>query len=168
MRRLTVIAALAGLALSGFAAQAYAAQCASVADQSTYEVLSLRTQMLVLALKCEQRDAYNKNFVIRFQPVLQANDRDVLTYFRRLYGNAGQGRKDSYTTQLVNVMSRTANLNGGEYCARAGLLVNEMNALRGGEDLVAYAAVKDMAPAGNSMCPVGAPASGARAPARRR
>ena len=151
MRRLTVLAA-------ALAAQAVAARCASVADQSTYEVLSLRTQMLVLALKCERRDDYNKNFVIRFQPALQANDREVLNYFRRLYGNAGQGRKDSYTTQLVNVMSQTANRNGGEYCVRAGLIVNEMNALRGSEDLAPFAAVKDMAPAGNSMCPAGAPA----------
>jgi len=133
-----------------------APSCASVADQSVYEVLSLRTQMILLATKCGRDQDYNKNFIIRFQPVLQANDREVLTYFRRVYGGAGQGRKDSFTTELVNVMSQQANTQGNEFCPRAGLIINEMNSLRSMDELAAFAAVKDLAPVGASMCPVAA------------
>jgi hypothetical protein len=120
-------------------------------------VLALRTQMILLATKCSRDQDYNKNFIVRFQPELQANERAVLAYFRRLYGGAGQGRKDSFSTDLVNVMSTQANAQGTEFCARAGLIISEMNALRSMAELAQYAAVKDLEPAGMSMCQVAAP-----------
>ena len=155
---LCFLAVLAGFALSASAVPVNAAaRCASVADESAYEVLALRTQMILLATKCGRDQAYNKNFIVRFQPELQANERTVLAYFRRLYGGAGQGRKDSFSTELVNVMSQQANTQGAEFCPRASLIINEMNALRSMQELAAYAAVKDLAPAGMSMCPAAAP-----------
>jgi len=154
MRRLLLsITALATLITPAAAAD----RCPSVADQSAYEVLSLRTQMILLATKCARDQDYNKNFIIRFQPALQANERAVLAYFRRTYGGAGQGRKDTFATELVNVMSQQANTQGTEFCSRAGLIIGEMNALRSMDELTAFAAVKDLAPAGTSMCPVAAP-----------
>jgi hypothetical protein len=51
--------------------------------------LSLESQMILLATKCGRDQDYNKNFIIRFQPLLQANEREVLAYFRKLYGGAG-------------------------------------------------------------------------------
>jgi hypothetical protein len=143
------------LAVSGLPATA-APSCASPADQSAYEVLSLRTQMILLATKCSRDQDYNKNFIVRFQPLLQANEREVLTYFRRVYGGAGQGRKDQFSTELVNVMSHEANMQGAEFCPRATMLITEMNALRSMDELVQFAAVKDLAPIGTSMCPAGA------------
>ena len=121
--------------------------------------------MILLATKCGRDQDYNKNFIMRFQPALQANEQAVLAYFRRVYGWAGQGRKDTFATELVNVMSSQANAQGGEFCGRAGLIINEMNALRTMDQLAAYAAVKDLAPIGTSMCPV--VGSGVRAPGRR-
>ncbi|MSP03394.1 MAG: hypothetical protein EXR07_20490 [Acetobacteraceae bacterium] len=158
MRRLIhSIAALGGILLGASAVPAIAAQnCTAVADQSAYEVLSLRTQMILLATKCDRAADYNNNFIKRFQPVLQANDRAVLAYFRRVYGNASQGRKDTFATELVNVMSQQANAQGGEFCPRAGMIINEMSVLRSMDELVAYAAVKDLAPSGTSMCPAAA------------
>lgn len=155
MRRLfQFLAAFVGCALAASAIPVSAAPaCGSVADQSPYEVLALRTQMILLATKCGRDQDYNKNFIVRFQPELQANERDVMTYFRRIYGGAGQGRKDTFSTELVNVMSQQANTQGTEFCPRAGQIINEMNALRSMDELVAYAAVKDLAPNGMSMCP---------------
>jgi hypothetical protein len=167
MRRLMLsFTALAALAPALAAPALAAGSCASPADQAAYEVLSLRTQMILLATKCGRDQDYNKNFIIRFQPALQANEREVMAYFRKVYGGAGQGRKDTFTTELVNVMSQTANPQGSEFCARAGMIINEMNALRSMEELTAYAATKDLAPAGTSMCPAGAAVS-TRAPRRR-
>lgn len=158
------LTAFVGCALAASALPATAAQtCTSVADQSAYELLSLRTQMILLATKCGRDQDYNKNFVVRFQPELQANERTVLAYFRRVYGGAGQGRKDSFSTELVNVMSQQANTQTNEFCPRAGSIINEMNALRSMNELASYAAAKDFAPAGMSMCP----AAAAAAPRRR-
>ncbi len=158
MRRLFLcLTAIAGCAMAEAALPASAAPaCAAVADQAAYELLSLRTQMILLATKCSRDQDYNRNFIVRFQPTLQANDRAVLAYFRRVYGGAGQGRMDVFSTELVNVMSQQANAQGAEFCPRAGLIINEMNALRTMDELIAYAAVKDLAPAGTSMCPVAA------------
>jgi hypothetical protein len=114
--------------------------------------LALRTQMILLATKCGRDQDYNKNFVVRFQPELQANEKNVLAYFRKVYGGAGQGRKDTFSTDLVNVMSQVANTQGSEYCARASLIINEMLALRSMDELAAYAAAKDLPPAGVNMC----------------
>jgi hypothetical protein len=156
-RTVSSITALAIASIATLVEPAMAAQtCTSPADQAAYEVLSLRTQMILLATKCGRDQDYNKNFIIRFQPALQANEREVLAYFRRVYGGSGQGRKDTFSTELVNVMSHEANNQGVEFCPRAGLIINEMGALRSADELASYAAVKDLAPAGTSMCPPGA------------
>jgi hypothetical protein len=159
MRRLFhFLATLLGCALAASTIPVSAAPaCTSPADQSAYEVLALRTQMILLATKCGRDQDYNKNFIVRFQPELQANERTVLAYFRRLYGGRGQGRKDSFSTELVNVMSQQANAQGAEFCPRAGFIIGEMNTLRSMNELAPYAAVKDLAPVGMSMCPTAAP-----------
>ena len=153
-REFRFLAALTGFALAASALPVAAAPtCSSPADQSAYDVLALREMMTVLVTKCKRDTEYNVNFVRRFQPALQANDRAVLTYFRRVYGGSGQGRMDTFATDLVNTLSQQANLQGTEFCSRAALLVNEMNALRTMEELAPYAAVKDLSPVGMSMCP---------------
>jgi hypothetical protein len=156
---LRFFAAFVGCTLAASAVPVSAAPaCSSPADQSVYEVLALREQMQLLATaKCRRDQEYNNYFIKRFRPVLQDNDRAELAYFRRVYGGAGQGRKDSFDTELVNVMSQQANTQGAEFCSRAALIINEMNALRKMEELAQYAAVKDLAPPGMSMCPVAAP-----------
>ena len=156
MRRLLqFLTALAGCALAASAIPVSAAPaCSAVADQSAYEVLALRTQMILLATKCGRDQDYNQNFIVRFQPELQANERTVMDYFRRVYGRSGQSRKDTFSTELVNVMSQQANAQGAEFCSRAAWIINEMHALRSRDELASYAAVKDLAPVGMSMCPV--------------
>ena len=166
MRRLfQFLAAFAGIAMTLAALPVAAAPaCSSPADEATYDVLALREVMTVLVTKCKRDTEYNVNFVKRFQGALQANDRAVLAYFRRVYGGAGQGKMDYFTTELANTLSQAANTQGTEFCARTVLLVGEMNALRTNDELTAYAAVKDLSPVGMSMCPVTA---AARAPAPR-
>jgi hypothetical protein len=162
---------LSTLALCALAAAAVpvdaASTCSSAADQSAYEVLALRQEMTLLGTKCGREQEYNKNFVARFQPALQANDREVLAYFRRIYGRAGQSRMDTFTTDLVTDMSHQANQQGAEYCPRAAWVINEMDALRSLDELAQYAAAKDFSPVGVSMCPPGAASSPERRTPRR-
>jgi hypothetical protein len=157
-RSFLVLAALFCCALTLSVQSANAAPaCASVADQSTYDVLALREMMTVLVTKCKREAEYNDNFIRRFQPVLQANERAVIAYFRRVYGGSGLARKETFTTELANVMSQQANPQGAEFCPRTALIVREMNALTAMDQLPAYAAVKDLAPPGMSMCPSDTP-----------
>ena len=135
-----------------------ASTCSSPADQSAYDVFALRTMMILLATKCGDDQDYNRNFIARFQPELQENERQVLAYYRRIYGGSGQTRKDAFSTDLVNVMSEQANTQGAQFCPRAMWIVSEMNALTSVDELAQYAAVKDLSPVGMSMCPPGAPA----------
>lgn len=159
---------LSALAISVVPVEA-ATTCTSPADLSAYDVLALRQEMTLLGTKCGLEQQYNKNFVARFQPALQANDREVLAYFRRLYGRAGQSRMDTFTTDLVTQMSHEANLQGAEFCPRATWIVNEMDALTSLDQLAQYAAVKDFSPVGMSMCPPGvARPEGRPAPRRHR
>jgi hypothetical protein len=161
--RFLLLIAIAGIALNGLELPAMAAQsCPTAADQAAYDVLLLRTQMILLATKCSRDQDYNKNFIVRFQPTLQANERTILAYFRKLYGGAGQARKDTFSTELVNVMSQEANTQGGQFCPRADMIIDEMTALRSADELPAFAAVKDLAPAGVSMCPAVAEKAAAR------
>jgi len=158
---------LAALAAATVPVEA-APTCTSPADQSAYEVLALRQEMTLLGTKCGREQEYNKNFVARFQPVLQANARKVLANFRRINGRAGQSRMDTFTTDLVTDMSHQANQQGAEFCPRAAWVINEMNALRSMDELLQYAAVKDFSPAGTSMCPPGAARSEPRRAPRHR
>lgn len=159
MRVPALLSALVLGALTAAAGPVAAAPaCLSPADQSAYDVLALRQEMTLLGTKCGLEQQYNHNFVVRFQPALQANDREVLAYFRRLYGGAGQTRMDTFTTDLVTEMSHEANLQGAEFCPRAEWVISEMDALRTMDELAPYAAVKDFSPVGMSMCPPGAPA----------
>ncbi len=155
MRRLfQFLAVFAGATLAVSALPVAAAPaCSSPADQAAYDVLALREMMTVLVTKCKRDTEYNVNFVKRFQPVLQANDRAVLAYFRRVYGSAGQGKMDYFATDLANTLSQQANMQGAEFCPRAAMLVGEMNALSSMDELAPYAAVKDLSPVGMSMCP---------------
>jgi hypothetical protein len=169
MRVPALLSALVLCTLAAAAAPGEAAPtCTSTPDQSAYEILALRQEMTLLGTKCGREQEYNKNFVARFQPALQANDRQVLAYFRRIYGRAGQGRMDTFTTDLVTDMSHRANLQGAEFCPRAAWVISEMNALRSMDELAQYAAVKDFSPAGMSMCPPGAARSEERRAPRQR
>jgi hypothetical protein len=169
MRVPTLLSGLVLCALAATAAPVEAASsCSSPTDQSLYEVLALRQEMTLLGTKCGREQEYNVNFVKRFQAALQANDREVLGYFRRLYGRAGQSRMDTFTTDLVTEMSHQANLQGAEFCPRAAWVINEMNALGTQAELAQYAAAKDFSPVGMSMCPPGAARSEERSPVRHR
>ncbi|MSP02731.1 MAG: hypothetical protein EXR07_17040 [Acetobacteraceae bacterium] len=152
MRRLTPLVAFLIAAFGTLMPLADAAgQCASGADQSVNDIQALRTQILVLTLSCGQQAAYN-SFVLRFRPVLQANDRDVSAWFQRAYGAAGEARKDTFVTDLSNTMSQTAERSGGRTCAFAAQTFNELNGLRSSDQLPAYAAAKRLSPPGLSMC----------------
>jgi len=122
-------------------------RCASARDQSLSEVLSLRTRMIVLAVKCGRAEDYNVNFVAWFKPMLQAHEAEMKSWFEQIYGASGASHKDAFATDLVNAMSREAFDQGLAYCVdQARQLIDGLKSLGTMDDLTNYAAVRDETP----------------------
>jgi hypothetical protein len=126
-------------------------QCASLADQTAFEVQALRSELMVLATGCHDDDRYNA-FIRRYQPDLQANERLINSYFQHRYGRAGQTEHDRFVTELANAMSRQGSDLGGDFCPRNGMIFNEVLALRSSGELQDYAAGKNLVPATIEIC----------------
>lgn len=152
MRRLIgMVSALAVLAAQPAAAEQ---RCASAADQATFEIQSLRSELMVLATGCRFNEKYNA-FIRRYQSDLQANEKAVSAYFARRYGRSGQYEHDKFVTELANAKSRQGTALGGDFCPRNGLIFDEVLSLASVRDLPDFAAGKDIIPASVDVCTTG-------------
>lgn len=155
MRRFLLSLTAAG-SLLGSSAMA-AQECPNAADQAAFEMIALKTTLMVVATTCNNREPYN-NFVRRYQPKLVETDRSLSGYFKSHYGSRGQTEYDRYATDLANSQSRFGLAQGGDFCARNATLFTEVMALPNPADLPIYAAGKDLIPASIGACPGPAPA----------
>jgi hypothetical protein len=138
-------------------------QCASLADQSAFEVQALRSELMVLATGCHEDDRYNA-FIRRYQSDLQANERLIASYFQHRYGRAGQTEHDRFVTELANAMSRQGSDMGADFCPHNGMMFKEVLALQSSAELQDYVAGKNLVPATIDICtPMSASASSGRA-----
>jgi hypothetical protein len=154
MRRLLCgLVAIGTLAANG--AQAMP-QCPDAADQAAFEMVALKTALMVVATTCDAGDKYNA-FVRRYQPNLVDTDRSLSSYFKRHYGARGQQEYDRYATDLANTQSRGGLTQGTDFCARSAALFDEVMALPTATHLAPYAAGKDLVPAAIGACPGVAP-----------
>jgi hypothetical protein len=126
-------------------------QCESLADQSAFELQALRSELMVLAMGCNDDARYNA-FIRRYQPDLQANERMISSYFKQRYGRAGQTEHDRFVTELANAVSRQGSDLGGDFCPRNGVMFNEVLALRSNAELHDYVAGKNLVPASVTIC----------------
>jgi hypothetical protein len=126
-------------------------QCASLADQSAFEVQALRSELMVLATGCHEDDRYNA-FIRRYQSDLQANERLIASYFQHRYGRAGQTEHDRFVTELANAMSRQGSDMGADFCPHNGMMFNEVLALQSSAELQDYVAGKNLVPATVDIC----------------
>jgi len=160
MRRLlSAVTAMSILSAQSVLAQP---QCASLTDQSAFEVQALRSELMVLATGCHEDDRYNA-FIHRYQSDLQANERAIDAYFKHRFGASGRAEHDRFVTELANAMSRQGSELGGDFCPRNGMMFSEVLALSSPADLPSYAAGKDLVPASVTIC---APPSTARSKTR--
>lgn len=150
MRRLLIGLTAVG-SLLGNSAMA-AQECPNDSDQSAFELVALKTALMVVATTCDNREQYN-SFVRRYQPKLQETDRSLSSYFKVHYGNRGQTEYDRYATDLANSQSRFGLAQGVDFCARNATLFTEVMALGNTADLSNYAAGKDLIPASIGACP---------------
>jgi hypothetical protein len=132
--------------------QAMAADaCKNPADREVFDLAALKSEAMVLAEACHQEERYNA-FIQRYKSVLLANEHAFDAYFKRTYGRSGQSEHDSYITSLANAQSDVGLKEGTDFCPHTDVIFNEVMAVPTAQDLVAYAAGKDLLPANLGAC----------------
>ena len=136
---------LASLASFMLAAQpVWASSCATPQDLAAMKVASLKSELMVTAITCQDQAHYNQ-FMTKFRPDLVAQEHNLQAYFTRAYGRAGQKQHDDYITALANNESNAGLTQGTALCQGNEPMFDEVMALPSGADLPDYAAGKNLA-----------------------
>lgn len=125
--------------------------CMSPAERAAFDVQALRSEMMVLATGCATDAQYNA-FIRRYQPELQANDRDVNAWFKRKFGKRGQNEHDRFVTDLANAQSSAGNKLGSDFCPHNAMIFQEVMALQNSGELPPFAAGKNLVPVSLDVC----------------
>ncbi len=149
MRRTVVSLAVAGTLIS----QQAAAQlhCMSPADRAAFDVQALRSEMMVLATGCSDDTQYNA-FVMRYQPELQANERDIDAWFKKNFGKRAQSEHDRFVTDLANAQSSAGTMLGSDFCPHNGMIFQQVMALQNSGELPPFAAGQNLVPSSLDVC----------------
>ena len=78
----------------------------------------MQQRLMVAALSCGESQNYN-TFVRTYQKELQASDRALQAYFRRVNGKTGTADYHAYKTRLANASSMAVINDNVGYCASA-------------------------------------------------
>ncbi|MFT8676574.1 MAG: hypothetical protein ABF990_11680 [Acetobacter sp.] len=141
-----------------------ASPCGHSPVHEAFNVLGLKSELMVTALSCKTQDRYN-DMVAKFRPILLKEEEKLNAYFRATYGRSAQREYDDYITQLANVQSEKGLQSGTIFCMQRLAMYDEVNALETAEDLSNYSEGKDVVqPSSFESC--AAPAAASR-PARR-
>jgi hypothetical protein len=136
---------------------AVAPACEFSSDRTAFDIEGLKSELMVTALKCDQRDQFNA-FMTRFRPTIAAEERDLNAYFKRSYGRAAQKAYDSYITNLGNIQEQDGLKAGTAFCENLPTMFSEVMSLRDDSELHAYANSKTIAqPVTFETCPAPAP-----------
>ncbi len=150
MRRLMMSLLLA----TSYGSAAMAGGCMRPLEQKAFEVIGLKSSLMVAALSCSQRDQYD-SFMTAFQPHILAEQHVMDSYFRRTGGHYGQSREDDYVTLLANSQSE-AGINQGAVTCKADMQIfQQVLALKTNTDLDQFAATSPIAqPVSMIACPL--------------
>jgi len=134
MRRLMMSLLLA----TTYGSTAIASPCMRPTEQQAFNIIGLKSALMVGALSCSQRDQYDA-FMIRFQPHILTEQHVMDSYFRRSGGHYGQSREDDYVTLLANSQSETGIAQGAVYCQSAATEFKQVLAITSISALDAFA-----------------------------
>jgi hypothetical protein len=91
------------------------ATCLRPAERTAFDVRALQSQLMVVALSCQQQDSYN-SFVTRFRSQLGEAHRGVTSYYQRASGRQAQRVMDQYITNLANNQMQVGITQGSHFC----------------------------------------------------
>jgi hypothetical protein len=96
------------------AATANVASCANSEDMLAVRAAAVQQRLMVAAFSCHAVERYN-NFVTSYQKDLQASDRALQNFFRRLNSQTGTADYHSFKTRLAN-NSSIQSIHDTRYC----------------------------------------------------
>ena len=102
-RRRGIKVTLGVLIIALYAGEA-SAFCADVPDMAAIKSRTLQSELMVSGLVCGQRDNYN-DFVHKFRPTLVGYGKHIKSYFKRVYGKAGEKNLNTFVTRAANAAS---------------------------------------------------------------
>ena len=126
------------------AAQASAEPCARPEDRAAFDVVGLKSQLMVTAITCGAEASYNA-FVLRFRRDLAGEERVLERYFSRGYGARATREHDDYITSLANAQSQSGLKWGTLFCGQNVGLFDEVMAVKRGTELATLAAARLLA-----------------------
>lgn len=109
-----------------------AAACLGRDDHAAFDVIGLKTQLMITALTCRADERYNE-FVKKYRPALARGEKTISQYFSRVYGRTATKRHDEYVTELANRRSNAGLRFGTGFCAQSLPTFDQVMALRDGE-----------------------------------
>lgn len=116
--------ALMVTSMTGNVMAAAQAGCARPNEMAAVKAAAIQQRLMVAALSCDAAKLYN-NFVSTYQKDLQASDRDLQNFFRRLNGKGGTEQYHAFKTRLANASSMASIGDITGYCASAKQLFDE-------------------------------------------
>lgn len=126
--------------------------CVQPGDQQAFDVIALKSSLMVAALSCDEPDLYNA-FIRRFQPNVMAEQNAMDGYYHRAYGLDAQMREDRYVTDLANSQASSTGQTAAVYCSGTEKLFGEVLASRNWDDLVLLTGAKPLpVPAPEAAC----------------
>ena len=128
-----LLGAAFGVALAGtVAGSALAAGCDSQGDKVAFHVRSLQTELMVAALTCGERAAYN-DFAHRFQRTLITEGKALKRRFRHDHGARAEKKLNAYVTALANRASQRSIEARDSFCRDAGQIFAALNEMGPGD-----------------------------------
>ena len=110
--------------MSGNVLAATEAGCAHTNEMAAVKAAAIQQRLMVAALTCNATPRYNK-FVVSYQKDLQASDRALENFFRRLHGKSGTEQYHAFKTRLANESSMASIHDFTGYCASAQQMFDE-------------------------------------------
>jgi hypothetical protein len=120
----TGAAALMLTCMVGNVMAATQAGCARPEDMSAIKTAALQQKLMVAALSCDAAQLYNR-FVSVYQKDLQASDRALQNFFRRMNGRTGTEDYHAFKTRMANASSMQSIGDITNYCASAKQLFDD-------------------------------------------
>jgi hypothetical protein len=117
--------------------------CARTPEKAAFDVVGLKSELMVTAISCQAEERYN-SFVARFRSDLNRHERALNIYFDRTAGRRASQQHDDYITSLANAQSQDGLKRGTLFCAEHIGLFDEVMALKDGKDLSGYASGKSL------------------------
>jgi hypothetical protein len=96
-------------------AMAAGAPCTRPQELEAIKTAAVQQELMVAALSCNATPRYNQ-FVTTFQGALQASDRALQAFFRRVAGRGGTAAYHAFKTRMANAASRRSIAHITNFC----------------------------------------------------